>query len=68
VIHDTEAEITYKVRAVIRAADGGPHPQPAGARTARDDFVLHSAQSHNLSSDSGLVEVTAQSRRRGRDD
>jgi putative Mg2+ transporter-C (MgtC) family protein len=34
----------------------------------RDDFVLHSAQSRDLNSGSGLVEVTAEFQRHGRDD
>jgi putative Mg2+ transporter-C (MgtC) family protein len=33
-----------------------------------DDFVLHSVQSHHLDSGSGLVEVTAELQRQGRDD
>jgi len=37
-------------------------------RLTRDDFVLHSVQSHDLNSGSGLVEVTAELQRRGRDD
>jgi putative Mg2+ transporter-C (MgtC) family protein len=34
----------------------------------RDDFVLHSVQSHDLDSGTGLVEVTAELQRHGRDD
>jgi putative Mg2+ transporter-C (MgtC) family protein len=34
----------------------------------RDDFVLHSVQSHDLNSGSGLVEVTAELQRHDRDD
>ena len=33
-----------------------------------DDFVLHSVQSHDLDGGSGLVEVTAELQRHGRDD
>ena len=34
----------------------------------RDDFVLHSVESHDLDGGSGLVEVTAELQRLGRDD
>jgi putative Mg2+ transporter-C (MgtC) family protein len=34
----------------------------------RYDFVLHSVQSHDLEGGGGLVEVTAELQRQGRDD
>lgn len=39
-----------------------------GAVEARDNFVLHSLHSHGLNHGKGLVEVTAELQRRGRDD
>ncbi len=64
---DTEAETTYRFRAVARAADEAHIRTLLVRELARDDFVLHSVRSHDLDS-GGLVEVTAELQHHGRDD
>jgi putative Mg2+ transporter-C (MgtC) family protein len=65
---DSEVETTYSFRAVTRAADEAHIRTLLVRELTRDDFVLHSVQSHDLNSGSGLVEVTAELQRHGRDD
>jgi putative Mg2+ transporter-C (MgtC) family protein len=64
----SEVEITYSFRAVTRAADEAHIRTLVVRELARDDFVLHSVQSHDLDGGTGLVEVTAELQRLGRDD
>jgi hypothetical protein len=64
---DSEVETTYEFRAVTRAADEAHIRTLLVRELTRDDFVLHSVQSHDLNSGSGLVEVSAELERRGRD-
>jgi putative Mg2+ transporter-C (MgtC) family protein len=64
---DTEAETAYDFHAVCRAADEAHIRALIVQELARDNFVLHSLRSQSLGS-SGLIEVTARLRRRGRDD
>jgi putative Mg2+ transporter-C (MgtC) family protein len=53
---------------VTRAADEAHIGTLLVRELTRDDFVLHSVESHDLNSGSGLVEVTAELQRHGRDD
>ena len=53
---------------MTRAADEAHIRTLLVRELTRDDFVLHSVQSHDLNSGSGLVEVTAELQRHGRDD
>jgi putative Mg2+ transporter-C (MgtC) family protein len=53
---------------VTRAADEAHTPTLLVRELTRDDFVLHSVQSHDLNSGSGLVEGTAELQHHGRDD
>ncbi len=64
----TEVETSYQFRAVTRAADEAHIRTLLVRELTRDDFVLHSVQSHDLDGDTGLVEVTAELHRHGRDD
>jgi putative Mg2+ transporter-C (MgtC) family protein len=64
----TEVETTYRFRAVTRAADEAHIRTLLVRELTRDDFVLYSVQSHDLNSGSGLVEITAELQRHGRDD
>jgi putative Mg2+ transporter-C (MgtC) family protein len=64
----SEVETTYSFRAVTRAADEAHIRTLVVRELARDDFVLHSVQSHDLDGGTGLVEVTAELQRLGRDD
>ena len=65
---DTEVETTYQFRAVTRAADEAHIRTLLVRELTGDDFVLHSVQSHDLDGGSGLVEVTAELQRHGRND
>ena len=65
---DSEVETTYSFRAVTRAADEAHIRTLLVRELTGDDFVLHSVQSHDLNGGSGLVEVTAELQRHGRDD
>jgi putative Mg2+ transporter-C (MgtC) family protein len=65
---DSEVETTYQFRAVTRAAEEAHIRTLVVRELTRDDFVLHSVQSHDLDGGSGLVEVTAELQRHGRDD
>jgi hypothetical protein len=65
---DSEVETTYQFRAVTRAADEAHIRTLLVRELTGDDFVLHSVQSHDLNGGSGLVEVTAELQRHGRDD
>ena len=53
---------------MTRAADEAHIRTLLVSELTRDDFVLHSVQSHDLNSGSGLVEVTAELQAHGRDD
>ena len=64
---ETEVETVYSFRAVCRAADEAHIRALVVQALARDDFVLHSVRSKDLDG-SGLVEVTAELQRYGRDD
>ena len=64
----TEVETTYRFRAVTRAADEAHIRTLLVRELTRDEFVLQSVQSHDLDGGTGLVEVTADLHRRGRDD
>jgi putative Mg2+ transporter-C (MgtC) family protein len=64
---ETEVETVYSFRAVCRAADEAHIRALVVQALARDDFVLHSVRSKDLNG-SGLVEVTAELKRYGRDD
>jgi putative Mg2+ transporter-C (MgtC) family protein len=64
---DSEVETTYSFRAVTRAADEAHIRTLLVRELTGDNFVLHSVQSHDLNS-GGLVEVTAELQRHGRDD
>jgi putative Mg2+ transporter-C (MgtC) family protein len=64
----SEVETTYSFRAVTRAADEAHIRTLVVRELTRDDFVLHSVQSHDLNSGTGLIEVTAELQRHGRDD
>jgi putative Mg2+ transporter-C (MgtC) family protein len=65
---DSEVETTYRFRAVTRAADEAHIRGLLVRELTGDDFVLRSVQSHDLDGGSGLVEVTAELQRLGRDD
>jgi putative Mg2+ transporter-C (MgtC) family protein len=65
---DTEIQTTYQFRAVTRAVDEAHIRTLLVRELTRDDFILHSVQSHDLNSGSGLVEVTAELQAHGRDD
>jgi putative Mg2+ transporter-C (MgtC) family protein len=65
---DTEVETTYRFRAVTRAADEAHMRTLLVRELCRDDFILHSVQSRDLDSGTGLVEITAELQRQGRDD
>jgi putative Mg2+ transporter-C (MgtC) family protein len=65
---DSEVETTYSFRAVTRAADEAHIRTLLVRELTGDNFVLHSVQSHDLNSGGGLVEVTAELQRHGRDD
>jgi uncharacterized membrane protein YhiD involved in acid resistance len=65
---DSEVETTHQFRAVTRTADEAHIRTLLVRELTGDDFVLHSVQSHDLDGGSGLVEVTAELQRHGRDD
>ena len=65
---DSEVETTYQFRAVTRAADEAHIRTLLVRELTGGDFVLHSVQSHDLDGGSGLVEVTAELARHGRDE
>jgi putative Mg2+ transporter-C (MgtC) family protein len=65
---DSEVETAYQFRAVTRAAEEAHIRTLVVRELTRDDFVLHSVQSHDLDGGTGLVEVTAELLRHGRDD
>jgi putative Mg2+ transporter-C (MgtC) family protein len=65
---ETEVETCYNFRAVCRAGKEAHIRALVVQALARDDFVLHSVRSKDLDSGSGLVEVTAELQRYGRDD
>jgi putative Mg2+ transporter-C (MgtC) family protein len=65
---DSEVETTYSFRAVTRAADEAHIRTLVVRELTRDDFALHSVQSHDLDGGTGLIEVTAELQSHGRDD
>ena len=70
---ESEVETTYDFRAVVRAADEAHIRALVVQSLTRDDFVLRSLRSQDLDGNSGngnggLVEVTAELHRTGRDD
>ncbi len=65
---ETEVETTYRFHAICRAGEEAHIRALVVQALARDDFVLHSVRSKDLNSGSGLVEVTAELQRYGRDD
>jgi putative Mg2+ transporter-C (MgtC) family protein len=65
---ETEVETIYDFRAVVRAADEAHIRALVVQALTRGDFVLHSVRSEDLDAGSGLVEVTAELQRYGRDD
>jgi uncharacterized membrane protein YhiD involved in acid resistance len=65
---DTEIQTTYQFRAVTRAADEAHIRTLLVRELTRDDFTLHSVQSHDLNNGTGQVEVTAELQAHGRDD
>jgi putative Mg2+ transporter-C (MgtC) family protein len=64
----TEVETIYSFRAVCRAADEAHIRALVVHALTGDGFVLHSVRSEDLDHGSGLVEVTAELQRFGRDD
>jgi putative Mg2+ transporter-C (MgtC) family protein len=64
----TEVETTYSFRAVCRASDEAHVRALVVQALSGDDFVLHSVRSEHLDAGSGLVEVSAELQRCGRDD
>jgi putative Mg2+ transporter-C (MgtC) family protein len=67
-ITDTEVETIYDFRAICRAADKTHIRVLVVQALTHDDFTLHSVRSEDLNAGSGLVEVTAELHRYGRDD
>jgi putative Mg2+ transporter-C (MgtC) family protein len=65
---ETEVETAYQFRAVCRAADVAHIRALIAQELARDAFVLHSLRSQNLNHGRGLIEISAELQRRGRDD
>jgi putative Mg2+ transporter-C (MgtC) family protein len=65
---DTEVETLYRFRATCRSADEAHIRALAVQALTRDDFVLRAVRSEDLDHGSGLVEVTAELLRYGRDD
>ena len=65
---ETEVETIYDFRAVCRAADEAHIRALVVQALTRGDFVLHSVRSEDLDPGGGLVEVTAELHRYGRDD
>jgi putative Mg2+ transporter-C (MgtC) family protein len=65
---ETEAETAYNFRAVCRAADEAHIRALIAQELVRDNFVLHSLHSRGFNHGKGLVEVTAELQRHGRDD
>ena len=65
---ETEVETAYNFRAVCRSADEAHIRALVAQELARDEFVLRSLRSQDLNHGSGLVEVTAELYRFGRDD
>jgi putative Mg2+ transporter-C (MgtC) family protein len=65
---ETEVETIYSFRAVCQAADQAHIRALVVQALTRDDFVLRSVRSEDLDLGSGLVEVTAELHRYGRDD
>jgi putative Mg2+ transporter-C (MgtC) family protein len=64
----TEVETTYQFRAITHAADEAHIRTLLVRELTRDDFVLHSVQSHDLDTGTGLVQVTAELQGEDRDD
>jgi putative Mg2+ transporter-C (MgtC) family protein len=64
---DTEVETLYRFRATCRSADEAHIRALTVQALTRDDFVLRAVRSEDLDA-SGLVEVTAELHRCGRDD
>lgn len=65
---DTEVETLCRFRATCRSADEAHIRALAVQALTRDDFVLRAVRSEDLDHGSGLVEVTAELQRFGRDD
>jgi putative Mg2+ transporter-C (MgtC) family protein len=63
-----EVETTYRFRAVTRAAEEAHIRTLLVRELTGGDFVLRSVRSHDLDGSTGLVEVTAELQRHGRDD
>jgi putative Mg2+ transporter-C (MgtC) family protein len=64
---ETEVETSYRFRAVCRAGDEAHIRALVAQALTRDDFVLRSLRSEDLDGASGLVEITAELQRYGRD-
>jgi putative Mg2+ transporter-C (MgtC) family protein len=65
---ETEVETLYRFRATCRSVDEAHIRALAVQALTRDDFVLRAVRSEDLDHGSGLVEVTAELQRYGRDD
>ena len=65
---ETEVETLYRFRATCRSADEAHIRALAVQALTRDDFVLRAVRSEDLDAGGGLVEVTAELQRYGRDD
>ena len=63
-----EADTAYTFRAVCRAADEAHIRALVVQELTRDNFAVRSVRSHDLAAGTGLVDVTAELRRNGRDD
>lgn len=65
---ETELETLYRFRAICRSADEAHIRALAVQALTRDDFLLRAVRSEDLDGGGGLVEVTAELQRYGRDD
>jgi putative Mg2+ transporter-C (MgtC) family protein len=65
---ETEVETGYSFRVVCRAGDEAHIRALVAQALTRDDFVLRSLRSEDLIAGGGLVEITAELQRYGRDD
>jgi putative Mg2+ transporter-C (MgtC) family protein len=65
---EIEVETLYRFRAICRSADEAHIRALAVQALTRDDFVLRAVGSEDLDAGGGLVEVTAELQRYGRDD
>jgi putative Mg2+ transporter-C (MgtC) family protein len=65
---DTEVEIIYEFRAVCKATKEAHIRVLVVRELSGDAFTLHSVRSHDIEPSCGMVEVTAELHRYGRDD